>query len=235
LETIVVLSTLQSSHISRRGDRESKASLLSLIKYQLLQKTIRFLPGRRLLAFSDTHLMIYSFVIIEGVEATAPAIHPAPTQPLWSIPLAGTHTESGSLSQGLSNGRGTHFILTTMDRILNVIVPNSEVQPPRLIEMMEYHRQERSTSVVGFEKAFIQHRDDSISRLSFSWDDREDGSVNPWLGGSCAHVMSKDYPTTHHGAYPPRFDEGTGRIVQNLNDGLWVIDTALLYLIGDNS
>jgi hypothetical protein len=85
------------------------------------------------------HLMIYSSVIIEGVEATAPAIPPAATQPLWSIPLAGTHTESSTLLQGLSNKHSTHFILTTVDRILNIIVPNSEVQPPHLIEMMEYN------------------------------------------------------------------------------------------------
>jgi hypothetical protein len=179
--------------------------------------------------------MVFGFTIVEGVETTAPNSNTLETTlPLWSSPLAGLGTDRGTLSLGLTNEHVTHFTLTAMDRILNVIVPNRDDQP-RLIKMMEFDRQAISTSVVGFEKAFIQHQDRSVSRLSFAWDEREVGSIDPWLQSSCVCVVSKDYPTICDGARLPKFDEESGRIVQDSMEGIQIFDTALLYWADSNS
>lgn len=181
-------------------------------------------------------MLIYEFYIVDGVEITTPDPDiSGDTSPLWSLPLAGTRIDRGTLSQGLTDEFATHFILAGMNRILNVVVPNSEDQPPRLIEMMEFNRQGLTTSVIGFEKAFIQHvnqwgsRLGSVSRLSFAWGGRELRSIDPWPAGSCVCVFSKDYPTTCNGARLPKFDEESGRIVQDSMEGIRILDTALIY------
>jgi hypothetical protein len=179
--------------------------------------------------------MIFGFTIVEGVETTAPDLNTLEiTLPLWSSPLAGVRTDRGALSVGLTNEHVTHFTLTAMDQILHIIVPNSDDQP-RLIKMMDFDRQAIPTYVVGFGKAFFQHRDRSVSRLSFAWDEREIGSIDPWLPSSCVCVVSKDYPTTCNGARLPKFDEESGRIVQDSMEGIQIFDTALLYWADPNS
>jgi len=78
--------------------------------------------------------MIYSFVTVEGVEATALTIAFEITQPRWSLSLAETRTDRGALSQGLPNKLAMHFILNARNLILGLAVPDSEDQSPRLIE-----------------------------------------------------------------------------------------------------
>jgi hypothetical protein len=171
--------------------------------------------------------MIYNFVIVEGVDPNPPADTPQITQPLWSLPVVGARTDRGALSQGLYNDLATHFILTTNHEILHLVVFNREGQAPHLIKMMEFDRPKAATSAIGFEKAFIQHERQTASRLSFSWDFREAESTDTQAPCSCVCAISQDYPTTSDGARLPKFDEETGRIIQDSLDGVWVVDTAL--------
>jgi hypothetical protein len=172
--------------------------------------------------------MMYDFVIAEGEDTAVPAIPPQTTQPVWSILLAGIHTASCTLSEGVYNTLATQFVLTTMDQFFNVAIPNSKAEPPRLVVMTEYKRQKQSTSAAGFEKAFIQNIDDSVLCLSFTWEAVGSGSVDLWTVGACSHTTFTDYPILCDEAYPLVLDEGTGRIVQYFSRGFRVVDTALL-------
>jgi hypothetical protein len=178
--------------------------------------------------------MMYDFVIAEGEDSAVPAIPPQTTQPVWSTLLAGIHIPSCTLSEGVYNALVTQFVLTTVDRILNVVIPNNVAEPPRLVIMAEYKRHKQSTSVAGFEKAFIQNIDDSVLRLCFPWEAAGSGSVDTWTVGSCAHVTSTHYPTLCDETYPLIFDEGTGRIAQHTPSGFQVVDTALLYMTDES-
>jgi hypothetical protein len=173
--------------------------------------------------------MMYDFVIAEGEGTAVPAIPPQTTQPVWSTLLAGIHTASCTLSEGVYNALVTQFVLTTMDQILHVVIPNCVAEPPSLVVMAEYKRQKQSISAAGFEKAFIQNIDDSVLHLSFTWEAVVSGRVDMWTVGLCACVISTDYPILCDEAYPLIFNEGTGRIVQHFFHGFRVVDTALLY------
>lgn len=169
--------------------------------------------------------MIYSFTI-ERLGPFAGNLTSEIAQPLWSLPLAEARTDRGGLSQGLF----TPFVLTTRHRVIGLVIPHRRDQEPHLIQMMELDRHaEVPTCVGGFEKAFIQHTDRSVSRLSFSWDGREVGGVDPWLMGTCTRAVSRNYPPTFNGARLPKFDEETGRLVQDSAHGIWVGDTSLAY------
>lgn len=172
--------------------------------------------------------MIYSFVTVDGVDTIAPTTAPEITRPIWSMPLSQVGKRHSSLSPAVHHRLATHFILTAGNIISNLVIPTNEDQSPYLIEVTELSRGRPPTCVIGVEKAFIQHRDNSISRLSFTWDDFNPGSTKPWSMRSCVHV-SREYPTSYDSIRPPRFDEETGCIVQNSRDGIWVIDTALIY------
>jgi hypothetical protein len=171
--------------------------------------------------------MVYSFAIVQRMDSAPPTYTSEITQPLWSLPLIDTRTNRGNLSQGLSNALTTHFFLATKDAILSLVVPISNNQPPRLIKMTELDRPRGATSVIGFGKAFLQYPDKTVSRMSFAWGTREVGSIEPWPPGSSIRAISYDYPTTCDGARLPKFDEETGRIVQDSWDGVWVIDSTL--------
>jgi hypothetical protein len=179
------------------------------------------------LAFSATHLLIYRFVVVEGVDIAPPATTPEITQPLWSLPIVDARTDCGALSQRLYNEVATQFILTTDHKIINLFVPNNEDKAPHFIEMMEFNCPEAATFAIGFEKTFVQHLGHTILRLSFAWGTREVGSVNTGVLSSCVCSISLDYPTTCNGAQLPKFDKETGRIIQDSMNGVRVIDTAL--------
>jgi hypothetical protein len=84
-----------------------------------------------------------------------------------------------------------------------------------------------ATSAIGFEKAFVHYPNKTISRLNFIWNSPNVGVFDLWPPGSCISAQSQDHPTTCNGARLPKFDEETGRIVQDSRDGVWVIDTTL--------
>jgi hypothetical protein len=131
--------------------------------------------------------MIYRFVIDEGMETVPPTIPPDNIRPLWSISLAGERTDFGSLSQGLYDELATHFMLHRGSRSR----PCHSEQLHRLIPKMEFDRQKISTYAVGFQKAFIQHGNLPVSRLSFAWGDRQVYSPDSWPLGSFVHVQHR--------------------------------------------
>lgn len=103
-----------------------------------------------------------------------------------------TRTDQGGLSQGLSTPLAMCFILTSYDRVVSFVIPHQKDQEPRLIEFMKLHGPaEIPTCASGFEKAFIQHRNHSVSRLTLSWDRREAGGADSWLPGSCVRTVFK--------------------------------------------
>jgi len=96
---------------------------------------------------------------------------------------------------------------------------------------MEFDSLSCLTCAIGFERAFIQHDDISITRLDFS---REAAGEGENMGSStCSPVVFRDYPTTCSAARIPQLDEETGRIMQDVRHGLRVIDTAALYMDGN--
>ena len=95
--------------------------------------------------------------------------------------------------------------------------------------MMDFGQLEGLSFAIGFEKGVIQYGNRTVARLGFSWD-VEDMGLCPKI--SCTCVLFRDYPTTPNGARPPKLDEETGRIVQDLIGGVLVIDTALVGTIG---
>ena len=190
------------------------------------QDGICLLPGDRLLAFSEEHMMIYSFAILEGVEFTLPTFVPRITEPRWKLLFAGTRTDRGALSEGLLNETATYFVVKAIN-IHGLIIPHNENEAPHFYLLMELDSSRCPTCSIGFERAFIQHEDRSITRPNFSWE------VAGENGNTCDTLVFKDYPTTCNGAQIPQLDEETGRIVQVLRDGFRVIDTALVYAESD--
>lgn len=172
--------------------------------------------------------MIYSFVTVDGVDTIAPTTVPEITHPIWSMSLSQAGKRHSSLSRAIPHRLATHFILTAGNMISNLVIPTNEDQSPYLIEMTELSKGHTPTCVIGVEKAFVQHRDNSVSRLSFMWDDLNPGSTSPWSMRSCVRTVSREYPTSYDSIRPPKFDEETGCIVQNSRDGVWVLDTALI-------
>jgi hypothetical protein len=115
---------------------------------------MRLVPGDRLLAFSEEHMMIYSFVSVGGVEVTAPTVAPHVTEPLWKLPFAGTRTDRGALSEGLSNEIATYFVVKAKN-IHGLIVPHNRHQVPHFRQLMEFDSPKDPTCAIGFEKAFM--------------------------------------------------------------------------------
>ena len=175
--------------------------------------------------------MIYSFVTLEGVEVTPPTFVPRVIEPRWKLPFSGTRTDRGALSEGFSNETATYFVVRARN-IHGLIVPHDGHQAPEfrlLMELEEFDTSDYQTCAIGFEKAFIQHMDRSIARLSFSWEMGEDEVIGSSPASTCGIVIFKDYPTAFNGARIPQLDEETGGIVQDLRDGVRIIDTATLY------
>ena len=111
--------------------------------------------------------MIYSFVILEGVDVAPPTFVPQITEPLWKLPFAGTQTDHGALSEGLSNDTATYFVVKAKN-IHGLVVPHNENEAPHFHLLMEFDFSSCLTCAIGFERAFIQHKDISITRLDFS-------------------------------------------------------------------
>jgi len=190
------------------------------------QGAIRLLPGDRLLAFSHEHAMIYSFeAILE--EDSSPTFAPHITEPRWKLPFSGTRTDRGALSKGLSNETATYFVVKARD-IHALVVPHNENEAPHFHLLMAFDSSPWPKCAIGFERAFIQHEDLSITRLNFSRE-AAGGEAENMDSSSCSSVVFRDYPTTCNGARIPLLDEETGRIVQYWSHGFPVIDTALIY------
>jgi hypothetical protein len=192
------------------------------------QNAVRLLPGDRLLAFSEDHMLVYSFVTAGEAGVAPPVVAPDVTEPLWKLPFTGTRIEHGGLSQGLTNETATYFVVHA--RILYaLIIPHDEHQTPHFHPLIVFDSSKNPICAIGFEKAFIQHLDRSITHLNFSWEKGEASDTS----SSPVSVVFRDYPTTYNGARIPKLDEETGRIVQDLRFGFRVIDTALIYMEGD--
>jgi hypothetical protein len=173
--------------------------------------------------------MIYSFVILDGVGDTPPTFAPHITEPCWKLPFAGTRTDRGALSEGLSKETATYFVVKRRN-IHGLVVPHNENEAPHFHLLMEFDSSRCPTCAIGIERAFIQHEDLSITRLNFSW---EAGKAENMGSSTCGSLVFTDYPTKCNEARIPQLDEETGRIVQDLRDGFRVIDTALIYMEGD--
>ena len=169
--------------------------------------------------------MIYSFVILDGVEDTPPTFAPHITEPHWRVPFAGTRTDLGGLSEGFSNETATYFVVKAENSIYGLIVPHNENEAPRFHLLMEFDSSRCPTCAIGFERAFIQHEDLSVTRLDFSW--AAAGELEIMSSRTCSSVVFRDYPTTCNGTRIPQLDEETGRIVQDVKGGFRVIDTCL--------
>jgi len=190
------------------------------------QDAIRLLPGDRLLAFSNEHAMIYSFAILEGVGISSPTFAPHITEPRWKLPFSGTRANRGTLSKGLWNETATYFVVKARD-IHELVVPHNENEAPHFHLLMEFDSSPCPRCAIGFERAFIQHEDLSITRLNFS---REAAGEAENMGSKdCSSVVFRDSPTTCTGTRIPKLDEETGRIVQVFSYGFRIIDTALIY------
>jgi hypothetical protein len=177
-------------------------------------------------------MMIYDFVTLEGVGISPPTFVPQITEPRWKLPFAGTRTDRGALSEGFSNETATYFVVEARN-IRGLIIPHNEHQALEfrlLVEFEEFDSSGRQTCAIGFEKASTQHMDRSITRLRFSWEKGEATKTDSSPVSTCDSVSFIDYPTTYHRARIPQLDEETGRIVQDLRDGFWIIDTATLYM-----
>lgn len=174
--------------------------------------------------------MIYSFDILDGVDDTPPAFTRHITEPRWKLPFFGTRTDRGALSEGLSTETATHFVVKARN-MHGLIVPHNENEAPHFILLMEFESDSFKcpTYAIGIERAFIQHEEPLITRLDFSW---EAGLAENMSSSTCGSVAFTNYPTTCSGARIPKLDEETGRIVQDVRDGFWVIDTALVYTEG---
>ena len=172
-------------------------------------------------------MMIYSFNTVEGMDTTAPTLTSDVTEPLWKIPFSGTRTNLGGLSEGISDETASYFVVKAKT-LHSLLIPHDDDQTPRFREFARFDRTGMSTCAIGFQKAFLQHSDQSITRLSFSGkpQDLDDIVAYP----SSRVVTSREYPTVPSGAQLPKLDEETGRIVQDLmKDGVMIIDTASVY------
>ena len=87
-----------------------------------LQDAICLLPGDRILAFSNDHMMIYSFVTTGEAGVASPVLTPHLTEPLWKLPL---RIDFGGLSQGLSNETATLFVVNA-GPLYGLIIPHNE-------------------------------------------------------------------------------------------------------------
>lgn len=169
--------------------------------------------------------MIYSFKTIGGMAITAPTVTSLVTEPSWKIPFSGTRTDRGGLSAGLSNENASYFVVKAKS-FYSLLVPRHN-QAPCFRELIGFDHAGIPTSAIGFQKALIQHADQSITRLSFSGKPQDSGGADA-RPSSCV-TTSRDYPTITAGARLPKLDEETGRIVQDWKDGAMIIDTAMLY------
>ena len=169
--------------------------------------------------------MIYSFDTVEGMDTTAPTLTSDVTEPLWKMPFPEARTNRGGLSEGISDEIASYFVVKAKT-LYNLLIPHDDDQAPRFREFVRFERTAMSTCAIGFQKAFLQHSDRSITRLSFSGKVPQSEDVVACLS---SHVVAfRDYPTVP--GFPlPKLDEETGRIVQNLKNGVIIIDTASLY------
>ena len=170
--------------------------------------------------------MIFSFKTIERMDITAPTLTSSVTEPLWKIPFPGTRTDRGGLSVGLSDENASYFVVKAKS-LYSLLVPHHVRETPCFHELIHLDHSGISNCAIGFQKALIQHplADESTTRLSFSGKLNSDG-IDTFFS-SCV-ITSRDYPTTL-GVRLPKLDEETGRIVQDLRDGVIIIDTAILY------
>jgi ferredoxin len=144
--------------------------------------------------------MLYSFAVLEGVEFIPPTFAPHITEPRWKLSFAGTRTDRGALSKGLSNETATYFVVEARN-IHGLIIPHNENEAPHFYLLMEFDSSRCPTCAIGFERAFIQHEDRSITRLNFSWEVAGENE------NTCDTLVFRDYPTTCNGAQIPQLDE----------------------------
>jgi len=174
--------------------------------------------------------MIYNLNIVE-MEVHPPAGAPNITEPLWKLPFAAGPRFCGDLSQGFSNETATYFVVKAK-HFYRLVIPHNEHQTPHLSPLMdgEVDSERDLAHAIGFQKAFGTKMDQSAIRLSFPWElgAAEEG-MGPSLAKNWGRAVAWDHPTECVGALRPQLDEETGRIVQDLNHGFLVVDTALVY------
>ena len=157
--------------------------------------------------------MIYSFKTVEGMDTTTPTLTSDVTEPLWKMPFPQTRTNHSGLSEGVSDETASYFGVKAKTSY-SFLIPHDDDQTPRFREFARFECTAMSICVTGFQKAFLQHSDQSITRLSFSGkpQDPEDIIACP----SSHIVISIDYPAVPGQIQLPKLDEETGRIVREL-------------------
>ena len=170
--------------------------------------------------------MIYSFKIVERMDITAPTLTSNVTEPLWKMPFPQTRTDRSGLSEGISDETASYFVVKAKT-LYSLLIPHDDDQAPRFRELARFECTAMSICATGFQKAFLQHSDQSITRLSFSGKPQDPEDI---IACPSSHIVTSiDYPTVPGEIQLPKLDEETGRIVQNLKDGVMIIDTAILY------
>ncbi|KAF9461396.1 hypothetical protein BDZ94DRAFT_1263936 [Collybia nuda] len=204
----------------------SEAHCKAIIFPGVVIRRIRLLPGNRLLTFSQEQIMIYQFNIADGVNPIAPNISPKITEPTWRYELPDLRACYSALSQGISRGPSIHFLFTTNNHILDLIFHINNDQNPQVVEVakLTYNKPSPIMSDIGSDKAFIQYPDSTVVHLSLRWEKQALSSPKPEVP-----VLSRTTPRDYfwNEIQPPKLDEETGRIIQNTNDMIWIIDTAL--------
>ena len=119
-----------------------------------LQNAIRLLPGDRILAFSNDHMMIYSFFTAGKAGFAPPVVTPYVTEPLWKLPL---RMDFGGLSQGLSNETATLFVVNA-GPLYRLIISHDKHQTSHFHLLMVFNSSKYPKCAIGFEKAFFSPR-----------------------------------------------------------------------------
>lgn len=170
-------------------------------------------------------MTIYAFEIVEATETIDLDSNQQLAEPLWKLPFDGSRIHYGSLSDGFSDIFATYFVASTDDCVCSLVIPHGRNEEPRISVLICFGGSKCPMFSLGFGKAFIQHRNGAITRLSYSWY-LEAGEIKA-SPSSASTVILQEYPTTYDRSRPPMLDGETGRIVECTRQHILIIDTAL--------
>ncbi|KAF8061681.1 hypothetical protein FPV67DRAFT_1673296 [Lyophyllum atratum] len=196
----------------------------AVILYGHYLDCIRLLPGNRLLAFSDsdTTFMIYDVIPVVCEEQLLVTAATHATEPSWRLPCPPKNrTRHGGLSAAFIDVNATHFAFFAGSAVHGLVIPHNVQQPPQTFELARFSGPRFPDLALGFEKMFAHHHRDSALRLGFAWKDDRKGTNPDYT------VKAREYSRDWNVVWPPILDEGSGRIVQSLINGVLVMDTAL--------
>ncbi|GLB35517.1 hypothetical protein LshimejAT787_0210820 [Lyophyllum shimeji] len=190
---------------------------------------IRLLPGKRLLAFSESFLTIYEVAPVVHKDDSLPSApsHPVEVEPRWKLPCAlRDRTRRGGISPAFTDAHATYFSFVAGSAVHGLVIPHNTQHPPRTLELARFAEAPRFPDLaLGFEKMFAHHHREAAVRLGFAW--KEERRLGVREGDDGYAVEACEYSREWNVVCPPVLDEGSGRIVQALINGVLVMDTAL--------